>query len=127
MGGQADPQAAVGAALGAEDREVVGRPLGLGGEVELTPPDVELRVCREEEHSFYAFVCPECYQTVTKPADRRVVRLLTSGGVPAQPWDPPSEVLEPRTGPRLTWDDLLDLHLELESPDWWARFQAACR
>src|SRR5829696_448095 len=41
------------------------------GEVELTPPDVELRVCREEEHSFYAFVCPECYQTVTKPADRR--------------------------------------------------------
>ena len=73
------------------------------GEVELTPPDVELRVCREEEHSFYAFVCPECYQTVTKPADRRVVRLLTSGGVPAQPWDPPSEVLEPRTGPRLTW------------------------
>jgi hypothetical protein len=28
------------------------------GEVELTPPDVELRVCRAEEHSFYAFVCP---------------------------------------------------------------------
>jgi hypothetical protein len=53
--------------------------------------------------------------------------LLTSGGVPAQPWDPPSEILEPRTGPRLTWDDLLDLHLELELPDWWARFQAACR
>jgi hypothetical protein len=48
-------------------------------------------------------------------------------GVPAQPWDPPSEILEPRTGPRLTWDDLLDLHLELESPDWWSRFQAACR
>jgi hypothetical protein len=65
---------------------------------------------------------------VTKPADRRVVRLLTSGGVPAaQPWDPPSEILEPRTGPRLTWDDLPDLHLELESPDWWSRFQAACR
>jgi hypothetical protein len=31
------------------------------------------------------------------------------------------------TGSRLTWDDLLDLHLELESPDWWSRFQAACR
>ena len=52
------------------------------GEVELTPPDVELRVCREEEHGPYAFVCPECYQTVTKPADRRVMPLLTSGGVP---------------------------------------------
>jgi hypothetical protein len=42
-------------------------------------------------------------------------------------WDPPSEILEPRTGPKLSWDDLLDLHLELESPDWWGRFQAACR
>jgi hypothetical protein len=30
-------------------------------------------------------------------------------------------------GPAFTHDDLLDLHLELESPDWWARFQAACR
>jgi hypothetical protein len=97
------------------------------GEVELTPPDVELRVCRVEQHSFYAFVCPECFRTVTKPADRRVVRLLTSGGVPAQPWDPPGEVLEARSGPTLTWDDLLDLHFELESPDWWARFEAACR
>ncbi len=95
------------------------------GEVELTPPDVELRVCRVEERSFYAFVCPECYRTVSKPADRRVVRLLTSGGVPAQPWDPPEEALEPRSGPALTWDDLLDLHLELESPDWWMRLEAA--
>ena len=37
------------------------------------------------------------------------------------------EDLESRAGPTLTWDDLLDLHLKLESPDWWARFQAACR
>src|SRR5919106_1355692 len=97
------------------------------GEIELTPPDVELRVCKAEEHSFYAFVCPECYQTVTKPADRRVVRLLTSGGVPAPPRDPPSEILEPRSRPQLTRDDPLDLHLELEAPDWWPRSQAGGR
>jgi hypothetical protein len=97
------------------------------GEVELTPPDVELRVHRVEKHSFYAFVCPACLATVTKPADKRVVRLLTSGGVPARPWNPPGEVLERRTGPALTWDDLLDLHLELQSPDWLARLQAAGR
>jgi hypothetical protein len=95
--------------------------------VELTPPDVELRVCRAEEHSFYAFVCPGCDRTVTKPADRRVVQLLVSGGVPAVRWDPPDELLEPRGGPALTWDDLLDLHLELESPDWWTRFESARR
>jgi len=38
---------------------------------------------------------------------------------------PPEEALEPRSGPALTWDDLLGLHLELESPDWWARLEAA--
>jgi hypothetical protein len=97
------------------------------GEVEPTPTDVELRVCRVEEHSHDAFVRPECYRVVSKPADQRVVRRLTSGGVPAQPWDPPGEALEPRSGPALTWDDLLDLHLELQSPDWWVRFEAACR
>jgi hypothetical protein len=43
------------------------------------------------------------------------------------PWNPPGEVLERRhDGPAFTYDDLLDLHLELESPDWWARFEAAC-
>jgi len=47
--------------------------------------------------------------------------------VPAVRWDPPDELLEPRDGPALTWDDLLDLHLELESPDWWTRFESACR
>jgi hypothetical protein len=97
------------------------------GEVELTPTDVELRVCRVEEHSHDAFACPERYRVVSKPADQRVERLLTSGGVPAQPWDPPGEAPEPRSGPALTRDDLLDLHLELQSPDWWARFEAACR
>jgi hypothetical protein len=97
------------------------------GEVELTPPDVELRVHQVEAHSFYAFECPACRRTVTKPADRRVVRLLTSGGVPAQPWNPPGEVLEPHHGPALTWDDLLDLHLELQSPDWFVRLVTACR
>jgi hypothetical protein len=38
---------------------------------------------------------------------------------------PPEEALEPRNRPALTWDDLLDLRLELESLDWWARLEAA--
>jgi hypothetical protein len=97
------------------------------GEVELTPPDVELKVCTTAQHSFYPLVCPDCLEMVTKPADERVVRLLTSGGVEAEFWEPPAELLEPRSGPVLTWDDLLDLHLELESPGGWSRLVAACR
>jgi hypothetical protein len=91
------------------------------GEVELTPPQVELKVCTAAEHSFYAFICPSCASMVTKPADERVVRLLISGGVQAEFWELPAELLEVHDGPALTYDDLLDLHLLLESPDWWAR------
>jgi hypothetical protein len=97
------------------------------GEVELTPPDVELHVCTAAERSYYAFVCPDCFELVTKPADQRVIRLLVSGGVPTRFWDPPAELLEPHAGPTLTYDDLLDLHLLLEAPDWWSRLVAACR
>jgi predicted RNA-binding Zn-ribbon protein involved in translation (DUF1610 family) len=97
------------------------------GEVELTPPDVELHVCTAAERSYYAFVCPDCFELVTKPADQRVIRLLVSGGVPTRFWDPPAELLESHAGPTLTYDDLLDLHLLLEGPDWWSRLVAACR
>ena len=38
-----------------------------------------------------------------------------------------AELLEAHAGPTLTYDDLLDLHLLLERPDWWSRLVAACR
>ena len=99
------------------------------GEVELRGPDVALKVCTEPERSFYAFTCPACHALVTKPADERVVRLLVSGGVRPDFWEPPAELLERKHGPALGYDDLLDLHLLLESPDWWSVLEAAdgCR
>jgi len=87
------------------------------GEVELTPADVSLMVCSHAPLSYYAFCCPTCSEEVRKPADDHVVSLLVSGGVPATVWDVPAEVLEPRTGPALTYDDLLDLALQLEAHD----------
>ncbi len=108
------------------------------GEVELTPPQVELRLGRLGRRGLYRFTCPNCMLLVTKPADRRIARLLASAGVQAGlPWpgagsgrprpdaDLPAEALEPHYGPPLTWDDLLDLHFELQTPDWWARFLGA--
>jgi hypothetical protein len=117
------------------------------GEVELTPPQVELRLGRLGRRGLYRFTCPSCTLLVTKPADRRIVRLLSSVGVKA--WLPgpgiglgswsgsgtradagttrpdlPAEALEPHQGPPLTWDDLLDFHFVLQAPDWWARFLA---
>jgi hypothetical protein len=55
---------------------------------------------------------------IQKPADDRVIQLLISGGVRAIVWELPEEILEPRNGPLLTHDDLLDFHLLLEQPNW---------
>ena len=87
------------------------------GEVELTPADVALMVCSHAPLSYYAFCCPTCSEEVRKPADDHVVSLLVSGGVPAQVWDVPAEVLEHRAGPALDYDDLLDFALQLGACD----------
>lgn len=87
------------------------------GEVELTPADVSLMVCSHAPLSYYAFTCTTCREEVRKPADDHVVSLLVSGGVPAQVWDVPGEVLEVKPGPRLSYDDLLDFALRLAATD----------
>jgi len=87
------------------------------GEVELTPADVALMVCSHAPMSYYSFSCPTCTDEVRKSADDHVVSLLVSGGVPAQVWELPAEALEVRSGPVLTYDDLLDFALSLGSTD----------
>ncbi len=87
------------------------------GEVELTPDDVQLMVCSTPSLSYYAFHCPTCVSEVRKPADDHVVALLVSGGVPAQVWELPAEALEQHSGPRLSYDDLLDFALHLGTTD----------
>lgn len=87
------------------------------GEVELTPPDVSLMVCTEPSLSYYAFDCPHCADLVRKPADDHVVSLLVSGGISATVWELPAEVGETKSGPRLSYDDLLDFCLHLGETD----------
>lgn len=87
------------------------------GDVELTPPQVRLVVCTVAAWSFYAFGCPECTEEVRKHATEDVVRLLTTGGVPAEHWAVPAEVLEERTGATISWDDVLDFTLALDDLD----------
>ncbi len=87
------------------------------GAVELTSADVALRVCSSADLSYYAFGCPECGDEVRKPADDHVVALLISGGVTPEVWDLPAEVLEPKAGPALDYDDLLDFALRLGDTD----------
>ncbi|MBC7678173.1 MAG: hypothetical protein H7233_04185, partial [Pseudorhodobacter sp.] len=95
------------------------------GEVELTPADVALMVCSHDPLSYYCFDCETCGSEVRKPADDHVVSLLVSGGVPATVWDLPAEALEPKSGPRLSYDDLLDFALQLGESDLLASFAGA--
>jgi len=87
------------------------------GEVELTSDDVRLMVCSHPPFSYYAFDCPGCASEVRKPADEHVVSLLMSGGVGVTVWELPAEALEPKVGPALTYDDLLDLATALTTTD----------
>lgn len=88
------------------------------GEVELTNRDVSLSVCATTTSlSTYSFVCPRCRDEVRKPADDHVIRLLISGGVPADVWEIPAEALEIKAGPALCYDDLLDFLLQLAGED----------
>lgn len=88
------------------------------GEVELTPDDIELRVCSYAPASSYHFDCPVCHVAVQKAADDRVVQLLISGGVAVVAWSLPDEAAELRSGPPISFDDVLDFHLLMERSDW---------
>ncbi|MDP9022005.1 MAG: hypothetical protein M3N57_04735 [Actinomycetota bacterium] len=105
------------------------------GEIDLTPADIRLTVVRGADSpvgpdSHYTFTCPVCRSVVDKPADERVTRLLTTGGVTvnvieatpvllAHPEDPPG-------GAPFGHDDVLDLHLLLGLDDWFERLLGAC-
>ncbi len=108
------------------------------GDVELAPEEMMIEVSHDTEDlvadgSSYRFVCPDCTETVRKPADERIVQLLISGGVPLEISDE-DEAVVPRPchpegvveGPPLTRDDLLDLHLLLRRDDWFERLAQLC-
>jgi hypothetical protein len=88
------------------------------GDVELTTREVQVQVCSATDQGTYSFLCPSCRLIVNKPAEERVIELLVSAGVKVVNWDLPAELSEPRSGPPITYDDLLAFHFELGSDDW---------
>ena len=96
------------------------------GDVEMTPEHLELRVCTDLQRSTYVFTCPSCDTLISKPAaDARVRRALLAVGVRTVEWSFPAELTETHNGPPLTEDDLIDLMLLLEQPDWALRLSAS--
>ena len=59
-----------------------------------------------------------CLLAVSKPAEQRIIDLLVSSGVRMSLWSLPAEMREPRGGKAFTWDDVLEFHDLLETPNW---------
>lgn len=88
------------------------------GDIELSVPDVHVRICATDDTGTYVFRCPLCDATVVRDAEPRVVDLLLASGVELVRWHLPDELSEPRRGPAFTHDDLLDFHHLLQRDDW---------
>ncbi len=104
------------------------------GEVEMGADAVLLSVRHPSQEASYRFECPRCRDQVEKPADAKIVALLVSAGVDLDEsadgrvsggadtvpthW---GEREGRAAAPPLTWDDLLDFHLQLEDDDLIAR------
>lgn len=106
------------------------------GEVDMGPESILLSVKDEGSEGTYCFVCPVCREEVEKQADRKIVALLVSAGVPvagspaaeAAPHAAISDAAaESASGtesdpPPLTLDDLIQFHFMLQDDDALERF-----
>lgn len=88
------------------------------GDVELALEQVQVQLCVTTGVATYSFRCPACALIVNKEASDAVVESLSSAGARMVAWTLPAELEEPKTGPRITHDDLLEFHLALESETW---------
>lgn len=86
-------------------------------DVELTEAEMRVRICAETGEGAYCFECPACRLPVAVEAKRPVLDLLMTSGVAAEVWTLPEELWEDKGGPRLTPDDILDLHLLLRDDE----------
>jgi hypothetical protein len=90
------------------------------GDVDLTIEQVKVLVCSSTNAGSYCFRCPTCTLAVSKPADNEVVDLLLGAGVPLALWNLPAELAEEKTGPAITYDDVLEFHFQLQDDSWLA-------
>jgi hypothetical protein len=98
------------------------------GDVSLEIADVTVRTFTDgTSGSEYRFDCPGCRRPVSRTASERIVDLLLSAGAPSEAWTWPAELRERPSGPPLTPDDLLDLHVLLDREGWFDDLVALVR
>lgn len=88
------------------------------GEVSVPLSEVHLHGNTGSNTKYFSYVCPECGETRGGEADSRFVGFLIGQGIMPEYERFAPEVLELHVGPSIVYDDILDFHLLLESPDW---------
>ena len=94
----------------------------------MSPEAILLSIRDQRGEGSYRFSCPECMNTIEKPADRKVVALLLSAGVELadagtddleqEPESESYEALELHAGgPPFTVDDLITFHFLLKDDE----------
>ncbi len=83
------------------------------GEVPIRPDDVLVHT-RRSGHGLLEFRCSSCAKVNLRPLDGEDIRVLRALGIRPRRGPAPFELTEPRTGPPIGWNDLLDLHEALE-------------
>lgn len=76
---------------------------------ELAPSEITAFRYRPVDGSFYRYRCPTCFEVAIHPATGVIFQLLRQGAV--RIFDVPRES---PTGPRICFDDIIDLHFDLE-------------
>jgi hypothetical protein len=88
-------------------------------EARVSPEQVTLRHCLDNETWSYRFTCPECRLPAVSSTGEPAARAAMEAGCPIEIWRLPAELLEHNdNAPALTISDILDLHEEMEQPDW---------
>jgi len=88
------------------------------GDIELNVRSVQVQWCINTTAATYSFLCPACKLIVNKGANAAIVDSLTKAGSPLVTWSLPAELQEPKMGPAICHDDLLEFHLALENDSW---------
>jgi hypothetical protein len=87
----------------------------------VAPEAVTVRACLDTEAWSYRFICPKCHlRTIGACAAEPLMAALNAGAA-FESWSLPAELDERPAGPALNVVDVLEFHLLLLEPDWFAR------
>jgi hypothetical protein len=86
-------------------------------ESELRPSGIHLWAYDHGQQT-YSFFCPKCTEENVKDAPDQVLNLLLAGGVAMSIIHVPLEFLEPKEGPPISCDDVMDFVVALRDVEY---------